>query len=341
MSKRNYIIFGIAILSFYFAISLVPADAAKTSSYNFCAQFPGFPECAGWRTEPITDNYWFCEYVNLKILCKNPPDPEKEIPLRTSEYCCRQIGTETKLVKNVQTKLLEQTVFPSKKLESILPLIIWTDRDHYEYRDKMYIYGKFDFTNPTIIENIGRVEFYQTGDIIEEKSTVDIKLNGRTILRDIPVSEEGWFSAYFFHNNIYSYSTQNNLLEVEYIVTSKDIPLGGPRTHAIYHFTTGEIAKKEDSFEIWTDDSELPNKIIYGVNVKNPERFIELSRYDLITTRLTTPEGYVIPIKSVFTIDGVSTEYEGFKEYGYGMYEIQITYGNNTSKTTFEYTGSS
>jgi hypothetical protein len=340
MMEKKHIILGIMLLSFCFLTSLGTTDAAKTSSYNFCTQFPEFPECAGWRTEPISDNYWFCEYVDLKNLCNNPPNPEKQISPRTSDYCCNLIGSEFELQKKDPIKLPDQAITPNNTTESILPLVIWTDKDHYNYRDKTKVFGKFDFTNPTIIENIGHPEFYQTGEITEDNFTIDIKLNGRTILRHIPVSPEGWFSTYFFHNNIYRYSTQNNLLEIEYIVSSDDIPLGGPKTHAIYQFTTGDIAKEDDSFEMWLDDSKMPNKIIYGVNVKNAERFIELSRYDLVITRLTTPEGYVIPVDSVFAIKDITAEYDGFKEYGYGTYELQITYGNNTSKKTFEYTDS-
>ena len=110
--------------------------------------------------------------------------------------------------------------------------------------------------------------------------------------------------------------------------------------HATYQFSTGHIAQKDDDFELWVDDSSLPNKIQYGIIVKNPERFIELNRYDLVNTRLTTPDGYVIPIKSVFSIKDLSVEYGGFSEHGQGTYEIQITYGNNTSKKTFEYINS-
>ena len=162
-------------------------------------------------------------------------------------------------------------------------------------------------------------------------------MNGQRVLRDIPVSETGWFSAYFFHNNPYRFSTQNNLLEVEYIITQGVTPPEGPKTHATYHYTTGEIAKKEENFRICLDNSTLPDKISYGINVKNTERFIELTRYDFIITRLITPEGYVVPIKSTFGIPDISRDYSGFIEYGQDTYEIQVTYGNNTSKAIFDY----
>ena len=334
--EKKYLFLGIFFIGFFFIISSNSADGTKTSSYNFCTAFPGFPECAGWRTEPISDNYWFCEYVDLKTLCKNLPNPGKQIPVRTTDYCCRQINSNFELQKNKQSIAPETEIIPNNTQESIAPLIIWTDKDHYNYRDKTIVYGKFDFTNPTIIENIGHPEFYQTGEMIENNFTIDVKLNGRVILKHVPVSPDGWFSTYFFQNNRYTYATQNNLLEIDYVVTAKEIPLGGPKTHAIYHFTTGNIAKAENSFDMWLYDSELPNKITYGVITENSDRFIELSRYDLVITRLVTPDGYVVPVDSVFS-GSTSTEYDGFKEYGFGTYEIQITYGNNTVKRTFEY----
>jgi len=317
------------------------ADASKTGSYNFCLYNPTFPECTGWRTNAITDNYWFCDYVYLKEFCKDAPDPEKQIPLRTQDFCCRYIGGfELKRISsNHFDQNLQYEEFPAlkDKQESLSPLIVWTDKDHYNFRDKVIVYGKFDFTNPSIIQNIYDVNFAQTGAVSEKTFTVDIKLNGKIILRNIPVSSNGWFSAFFFNNNPYTFSTQNNLLEVDYIITQGVIPPSGSKTHAVYQFTTGDIAKKEDNFEIWVDNSTLPNEIHYGVNVENPEKFITQSRYDLVISRLTTPEGYVLPIKSAFAIQDVSTVYSKFREYGHGTYEIQITYGNNTSKASFEY----
>ena len=55
------------------------ALGAVTGSANFCSQFPTYPECTGWRSEPISDNFWFCEYVHLPSMCNNPPDPQKQI----------------------------------------------------------------------------------------------------------------------------------------------------------------------------------------------------------------------------------------------------------------------
>ena len=327
--------------------------AYKTGSYNFCSVFPAYPECAGWRTEAISDsfNHWFCDYVNLPKLCENKPDPEKQIMLRNEDYCCRFIGPEieTSLTEIQDKSTSSQLLGKNSPDISIKPLIIWTDKDHYNFGDKVTVYGKFDFTSPKIKKSISEKEFdqagrivngtsIQTGKIITETPVldIDIKLNGRNVLRNIPVSENGWFTTFFYLNDRYHFATQNNLLEVDYLLYD-NAPIGGPQTHATYHFTTGAISKKDDSFEIWLDDSLLPNKIRYGVTVENPEKLITLASYDLVISRLTTPQGYVIPIKSNFAIQNTSTEYSGFVEFGHGTYEIQITYGNNTSKTTFDY----
>ena len=233
---------------------------------------------------------------------------------------------------------IKNNVLPKDTIKSELPLIIWTDKDHYNYGDKVIVYGKFDFTDQTIIENIDETNFLQTGEVSEIKFTVDFKLNGREVLRDISISPNGWFSSFFFLDNPYRFSTQNNVLEVEYIISSVDVPLGGPKTHATYKFTTGEISPKDENFKLWIDDSALPHKIEYGVIVENPERFIEHGYHNFVKTRITTPDGYIIPIKSVFSIQDLATEYSGFSEYGNGTYKIQITYGNNTATQTFEYT---
>ena len=217
-----------------------------------------------------------------------------------------------------------------------MPLIIWTDKDHYNYGDKLTIYGKFDFSDPTIVKNIHETKFDQTARISEKTFDVDIKLNGREILRNVPVNQNGWFSAFTFMNNSYNFSSQYNLLEVEYVIASKDVPLGGPKTNAVYHFTTGNIAQKDDEFNITIDNSSLPKKLKYEIIVAEPERFIELAKYDLIITRLTTPDGYALPIDSSFSGNKLSGELD-MPNYGDGEYELRVTYGNNTAKKTFEY----
>ena len=312
------------------------AEASKTGSYNFCVQLPAFPECSGWRTESVLDNYWFCKYVDLKNYCSNLPDPDKQISLRTGEYCCPLIGENTLQKIQPIDEISNLEIKVKNTNDSISPLIIWTDKDHYNYGEKLTIYGKFDFSDPTIVKNIHETEFDQTARISEETFDVDIKLNGREILREVPVNPNGWFSAFTFMNNSYNFSSQYNLLEVEYIITSKDVPLGGPKTNAFYHFTTGNIAQNDDKFNIVLDDSLSPKKLKYEVIVTNPERFVELSKYDLIITRLTTPDGYAIPIDSSFSGNSLTGEFE-VPNYGEGEYELRVTYGNNTANKTFEY----
>jgi hypothetical protein len=325
------------------------AEAATTGSFNFCTVFPQYAECTGWRTEAISDSYnrWFCDYVDLERLCEHKPDPEKQIIVRDESFCCRFIGNElgTPQVKIEQTSHLGK----DSPDDSILPLVIWTDKDHYSFRDKVTVYGKFDFAKFPIKKGVSENEFEQTGRIISGSSIqegkiisespirdIDIKLNGRQVLRDIPVHENGWFVSFFHLNDRYHFSNQNNLLSVDYLQYDS-VPLGGPRTHATYHFTTGDIAKEDISFDMWIDNSNTSSGITYGINTENPEQFIEFTRHGLVNTRLTTPEGYTVPVKSFFSVQDLSREYDGFLKYGQGTYEIQITYGDNTSKKTFEH----
>lgn len=356
MNKVLFLFSFILFFSIFVTIvDFTPIYASKVGGSDFCVAFPLFPDCPGWRSESITDNYfhWFCDYVDIPEFCKNKPNSEKQIESR-NQYCCRYIGSESLKLKttNNQNSISKQETSLGKNSssESIAPLIIWTDKDHYNFKDKVTIYGKFDFTNLTLPKNIQKKDFEQTGNIVTKTfiqegniieklpvSRIDVELNGLRVLRNIPVNENGWFSAYFYLNNSYLFATQSNLLEVKYIMTSGVIPPGGTRTHAIYQFITGDIAKKEDNFELWIDDSSLPDSIRYGITVDNPERFIELGKYGLVTTRLTTPDGYTIPITSPFSIQDLSQQYKGFKEYGPGVFEIQVTYGDNTSKKIFEY----
>ena len=326
------------------------AEAYKTGSYNFCQVFPLFPECVGWRTNPISDDYnrWFCAYVDLPKLCEEKPIPEKEIILRDESFCCKFIGEELEIRKAENTP--EQLLGRDSTNTSLEPLIIWTDKDHYNFRDKVTVYGKFDFTSYKIKKSTSETEFdqalrivdgtsIQTGRITEETPVldIDIKLNGRIVLKNIPVHENGWFMAFFHLNDRYKFGNQNNLIEVEYILYEYPVPLGGPRTHATYQFTSGDISKYDEKFEVWIDKSELPEKIIYGVELDNPERFIDLTRYNLVIARMVTPQGYVIPIDTNFSVKDLSKEFSEFSRYGHGTYEIQVTYGDNESKKSFEY----
>ena len=324
-------------------------EASTTGSFNFCSVFPQYAECSGWRTEAISDsyNYWFCDYVDLEKLCEHKPVPEKQIDVRDQNFCCRFIGDELE-IQHVEFEQAPQLGEYSQD-NSVLPLIIWTDKDHYNFRDKVTVYGKFDFTKFPIKKGISDNEFDQTGGIVSGNSIqkgriisesptldIDIKLNGRQILKNIPVHENGWFVAFFHLNDRYHFSNQNNLLSVDYLLYDS-VPLGGPRTHATYDFTTGDIAKKDSDFEMWIDDSDTAHGIKYGITTENPEKFIELTRQNLVNTRLTTPDGFTIPVKSFFSVIDLSREYDEFLEHGEGTYEIQVTYGDNTSKKTFEY----
>ncbi len=333
----------------YSNYSLDTVEAATTGSFNFCTVFPQYAECAGWRVSSISDSYnhWFCDYVDLEQICEHKPIAGKEIKIRNENFCCRFIGEELDMPDMASHQ--DPRLGKNSPDKSIAPLLIWTDKDHYSFRDKVTVYGKFDFTKAQIKKGVSDNEFEQTGRIVSGDSIqegqiisespfldIDIKLNGRQILKDIPVHENGWFVTFFHLNDRYHFSNGNNLLSVDYLLYDS-VPLGGPRTHATYDFTTGDIAKKDNNFGMWIDDSNTSNGIRYGITTENSERFIELTHHNLVSTRLTTPDGFTIPVNSFFSVPDVSREYNEFLEYGDGVYEIQITYGDNTVKKIFEH----
>ncbi len=79
----------------------------------------------------------------MKEFCHNLSIPEKQIPLRTQDYCCKFIGPP---LEKINLENLEQSLQSDKllgikeKTESIAPLIIWTDKDHYNFRDKDHLW---------------------------------------------------------------------------------------------------------------------------------------------------------------------------------------------------------
>ena len=167
------------------------AFGARTGSTNYCNQFPTFAECSGWRSEPISDNHWFCEYVDLSSgsICDNPPtDPQKQIVTRIGNHCCGIIDShplkDMSLGDGVSFAEISEK---GKSLESSSSfsgreLIIWTERDHYSFGDRVNVYGKFDFNDP-VLQNYNPF--------------VDVNINDRPVILDLKVHSNGWFAGYF------------------------------------------------------------------------------------------------------------------------------------------------
>ncbi|MDH3677976.1 MAG: hypothetical protein OEQ12_06720, partial [Nitrosopumilus sp.] len=163
------------------------AFGASTAGDNFCSAFPTHPECTGYRVEPIYDNFWFCQYVDLPAMCNNPPDPQKQIVTRIGNHCCGIIGSHVPKNISLGDALFVDTSEKGQSLESSSSssfeqeLVIWTEKDHYSFGDRINVYGKFDFDDPVLQNN---------------NSFVDISLNDRKVVLDLPVHSNGWFAGY-------------------------------------------------------------------------------------------------------------------------------------------------
>ena len=183
----------IVIYVFFTFTSFGLAEAAVTASANFCEAFPTNSECTGWRVEPIYDNFWFCTYVDLPTMCKNAPDPQKQIPTLSADHCCRLFDDELVSLRDVSMLYYDPSFLQMMNRGLILDesypvneLTIWTDKDHYNFGDRINVYGKFDF-----------------GDPIIKKSNlfVNVIFNGEIIIRDLPVRDNGWFAGFSFLDN--------------------------------------------------------------------------------------------------------------------------------------------
>lgn len=294
------------------------AFGAVTASSNFCKAFPTHPECTGWRVEPISDNFWFCEYVHLPSMCNNPPDLQKQIISRTDiNYCCNVIGSHTP--KNLT---LDDVRFADMSKQGQLldittskELVIWTEKDHYTFGERVNIYGKFNFDDPVLKNN---------------NPFVDVSFNDRKVVLDLPVHSNGWFAGYFVLSNPYMFYTGNNLVSVEYFHTpTQHEP--DKFTTAYYRVTTGEITTTEP-FSIAVKLLPSSKNISYEIITEsgNP------ANLDFALTRLVTPKGLVFSLPSVSSMPNVLNYLDFSLESG--SYEIVTTLGNFNASTVFEYT---
>ena len=284
------------------------AFGAVTGSANYCSQFPTFPECTGWRVEPISDNFWFCEYVNLPSMCNNPPNPEKEISPLTSNYCCGVIG-------DYHPKILDEKIISvdTQALDDSSPkeLVIWTDKDHYSFGERVHVYGKFDFSDSILKNN---------------NSFVDVSINDRKVILDLPVHSNGWFAGYFTLSNPYLFYTGNNLISITYFhAPNLDDP--DKFTQASYIMTTGAISGKP----FLINDTSIPGKISYEIVSES----IDPVNLDLAIVRIVTPDGLVLPLPNIVKMNDLSN----FLDIHLipGTYEVIVTKGNIVTSQTFEY----
>lgn len=293
------------------------AFGAATAGDNFCNAFPTHPECTGYRVEPISDNFWFCQYVDLPTMCDNPPDSQKQIVTRIGNHCCGIIGSH--IPKNISLDDLSftDTSHKGRSLESSSfgqKLVIWTEKDHYSLGDRVNVYGKFNFNDP-VLKN--------------HNQFVDVSLNDRKVILDLPVHSNGWFAGYFTISNPYLYHTGNNLISVTYFHTPNQHE-SDKFTRASYTVTTGDIVATEP-LSIDVKLSAL-GKVSFDVLSESDDNLIDL---DFAIIRLVTPDGLVFPLPNISSIDDIS-DYLDFSLVP-GQYEIIVTKGNSVVSQSFEY----
>jgi len=300
------------------------AEAAVTASKNFCESFPTYSECTGWRTEPIRDNFWFCEYVDLPSMCNNSPDSQKQIPILDSDYCCRLFDDDLVSPRDVSHLYYDPSYLEMNAkglmLDESYPvdeLVIWTDKDHYNFGDRINVYGKFDF-----------------GDRIIKQSNlaVNIAFNGENIISNLPVRNNGWFAGFFYLDNPRYHTTGLSTVSVSYTHTPT---LENPSriSTTTYQFTTGDIPEPEKPFSIWLTPFSTDRHIEYRTVPETPLPFN--LKHNLIS-RITNPDGIVfsLPTNSMKNLD---MYINNISELRPGNYTISMTVGNFTTHNIFEY----
>ena len=297
-----------------------------TASENFCGQFPTHPECTGWRNIPVMDNFWFCEYVDLPSACKNPPNPQKEILPLEADHCCRIYQDNDETLKDLSSLyydiIFEETTKKGRDLPEAYPineLIVWTDKDHYKFGDRVNVYGKFDFGDPIIKK---------------ANKSVDILFNGNKVIPSLTVEPNGWISGYFYISDPRFYYSGISKIDATYFhsptLYDRDI-----RAVASYKFTTGGIQEPKDPFSIKISlDGEqgLQKRISYEIDSKNA---LSLHQKTNIVPRLTNPDGivFVLPHISMSNLEGYIDEISNFKT---GNYTITMTLGDFNTSENFE-----
>lgn len=302
------------------------AEAAVTASSNFCEAFPTYSECTGWRVTPINDNFWFCEYVDLPTVCNDPPDPQKQIPILDSDYCCRLFDDELVSLRDVSKLYYDPSYLSTIKrglmLDESYPLnelVIWTDKDHYNFGDRVNVYGKFDFGDPLIKKS---------------NSFVNVVFNDENVISNLPVRSNGWFAGFFYLDNPRYYTTGLNAIHVSYVHVPT-LEHSSRLATFTYQFTTGDIAEPKKPFSIWlnADKFSIDDPIEYGTN---PEIFFSSNLKHNLISRITNPDGIVfsLPTNSMKNLDVYINTISSLRS---GNYTISMTVGNFTTYNTFEY----
>ena len=191
-------------------------------------------------------------------------------------------------------------------------LVIWTQKDHFSFGDTVHVYGKFDFTDP-ILKNSNKF--------------VDVSLNDRKVILDLPVHPNGWFAGYFTLSNPYLFYTGNNLLTVQYFhEPTQHRP--DMLTHASYKFSTGNISTEP----FFIENTSVSDDVISYKVLTNLE---EPANLDLGIVRVEMPDGIVLSLPNISDVSNIEDYVEIPLESG--TYDVSITKGDYSVTHMFEY----
>jgi hypothetical protein len=301
-------------------INVPLVEGAATGGKFFCEQFPTYPECTGWRVEPIYDNYWFCEYVDLPTMCKFKPDPKKQIFPMESDECCKYF--ESRETIDMTASYLDpgydQDVMIGKALPEKYPVddvVIWTDKDHYVFGDRVNVYGKFDFSDTVIKKG---------------NKSVDVEFNNHLVVPNLPVDSNGWFSGFFrISDSRFSYTALSHVSITYFHTPTMEQPDKYAQTS--YQFTTGDISPPKESLKIVIEQKPDFGTISYhiadenNILVTNPTFFI---------SRITNPDNVSFPLPTT-SMDNLEKYLDEISDLIPGKYEITVTVGDFVTEKEF------
>lgn len=322
MSRIVFLVAALLIITGSFGL----AEAAVTAGKHFCSSFPTNPECTGWRVQPIYDNFWFCEYVDLPSLCKYLPNPQKQITSLSADNCCRLFDDDLVSPKDLSplyydesySKMIREGITLSKTYP-VNELVIWTDKDHYDFGDRVNVYGKFDFNDPVIRKS---------------NEFVDVEFNGKKVMHRLPVRDNGWFAGFFFMDDPRYHISGISKIDIPYIhkPTKED---SDKLVTASFQFTTGNIKEPTEPFfiQLSTDTFSQGEPISYWTDPANP---VPLNLKPTLISRITNPDGvsFSLPTNSMKDLDDYINKISNLHS---GNYTITMTVGNFTTSEKFEY----
>lgn len=220
-------------------------------------------------------------------------------------------------------------------------VLVWTDKDHYNFGETVKVFGKFS------------PNFY-TNNNAEKNKVLDISIamhqgNHNPPLHRIQVNSDGTFSTSFILSETDFYQGDLNSkpssdlpsrFSIFFEYCKYEIDTCDTRIHGNYpaswEFTSGDYSKLTDyqSLILQIDDSAPYTPLLKLV--QNGKDITNISSlYDQSVIRITTPSGLVLP--GMYQNGINSGIYSIFQRTGFGTYQVQLTAGDYVSKVIYDY----